>query len=218
MLDFYLAQKLNSSKHYLRTSFILLSSNLLIDEWKYSENMIEQLHTLYCTSRRGEVKLHAVFELFHILTSEVCKSHDFFLQSHTAVSLSIPRGFAWPFEALQTFFVHGTINSYLRTISEISAHLQHRELKISYLLLRTDFFRTTCWVPVNLIIPIKTIIGVHPFTNVSDNNKEYQELTGRFAVRHAFQLSTQTAKVLFEKHLWKYFCKRSIKLKQRADL
>lgn len=153
------------------------------------------------------MKLHAVFELFHVLTFEVCKSHDFLLQSHTAVSLSIPRGFAWPFEALQTFFVHGAINSYLRTISEISAHLQHRELKISYLLLCTDFFRT-CWAPVNLIIQIKMIIGIHSFTNLCDN-KEYQELTVRFAVRHPFQLRTQTAKVLLEKLLCKYSCKRT---------
>lgn len=82
----------------------------------------------------GEVNSRGLLELLHALTLEVCKPHDFLLQSHTAVSLSIALGFVRPFEALQTFFVHGAINSYLWMILEIFVHLQHWNLKISYLL------------------------------------------------------------------------------------
>lgn len=53
-----------------------------------------------------------LLELLHALTFEVCKPHDFLLQSHTAVTLSIPPGLLHPFEASQTFLVHGTIDNY----------------------------------------------------------------------------------------------------------
>lgn len=50
--------------------------------------------------------------LLELLAFEVCKPHDFLLQSHTAVTLSIPLGLVHPFEASQTFLAHGTVNSY----------------------------------------------------------------------------------------------------------
>lgn len=128
---------------------------------------IEQLYALQWTSRKGEVNLRGLLELLHALTFEVCKPRDFLLQSHTAVSLSIPLGFVHPFEALQTFFVHGAINSYLWTILEISVHLQHWKLEISYLPLCIGFFRTTCWAPTNFVLQIKMMTRAHPFVNLS---------------------------------------------------
>lgn len=86
------------------------------------------------------MNLHGLLELLNALTFEVCKPHDFLPQSHAAVSLSIPLGFVHPFEALQTFFMHGAINSYLRMILEISVHPQHLKGKRSYLLLCIGFF------------------------------------------------------------------------------
>ena len=38
---------------------------------------------------------------------------------------------------------------YMVLLIVILAHLQHRELKISYLPLHTGFVRTTCWAPMN---------------------------------------------------------------------
>lgn len=47
-LHFYLAKKLNTNKHYLRTSFILASSNRLTAKGKRPEELqlIEQLYAL----------------------------------------------------------------------------------------------------------------------------------------------------------------------------
>lgn len=51
-----------------------------------------------------------LLDLLHALTFEVCNPHNFLLQSHTAVNLSISLGLVHPFEASQIFLVHGTNN------------------------------------------------------------------------------------------------------------
>lgn len=89
--------------------------------------------------------MHGLLELLNALTFEVCKPHDFLPQSHAAVSLSIPLGFVHPFEALQTFFMHGAINSYLRKdLRNISASpTLKREKKLSAAMHRL-FYKKNC--------------------------------------------------------------------------
>lgn len=55
-------------------------------------------------NEEAEGRRRNLLELLHALNFEVCKPHDFLLQSHTAVTLSITLGLVHPFEASQTFF------------------------------------------------------------------------------------------------------------------